>query len=182
MVHLLAFVLPLGLDTFAVAAALGALPLTSRDRRRVSAVLVGFEAGMPLVGVALGAPVARALAGHADVVSGVALAGVGLWLILGEHDDDESDRLTRLRDAGGLAVLGLGLAISLDELAVGFGLGLTRLPVAGVVVATAVQAVLATQLGLRLGARVGARAREHVERLAGGGLVVLGVLVAAGAL
>jgi hypothetical protein len=44
-------VLPLGLDTFAIAAALGIVGTTSATRRRISALFTAFEAGMPLIGV-----------------------------------------------------------------------------------------------------------------------------------
>jgi manganese efflux pump family protein len=54
---LLAFTLPLCLDTFAVAfAVLGEMRLTRAQRIRVIVLLIAFEAGMPLVGMALGAP------------------------------------------------------------------------------------------------------------------------------
>ena len=57
MLKLLAFTLPLCLDTFAVAfAVLGEMRLTRAQRIRVIVLLIAFEAGMPLVGMALGAP------------------------------------------------------------------------------------------------------------------------------
>jgi manganese efflux pump family protein len=57
MLKLLAFTLPLCLDTFAVAfAVLGEMRLTRAQRTRVIALLIAFEAGMPLAGMALGAP------------------------------------------------------------------------------------------------------------------------------
>ncbi len=56
LVKLIALVLPLGLDTFAVAAALGVAGLEPKRRLRLSLLMTGFEAGMPLVGLALGAP------------------------------------------------------------------------------------------------------------------------------
>jgi len=57
MFKLLAFTLPLCLDTFAVAfAVLGEMRLTRVQRMRVIVLLIAFEAGMPLVGMALGAP------------------------------------------------------------------------------------------------------------------------------
>ena len=60
MLKLLAFTLPLCLDTFAVAfAVLGEMHLTRLQRTRVIVLFIAFEAGMPLVGVALGAPLAR---------------------------------------------------------------------------------------------------------------------------
>src|SRR5580698_11622871 len=57
MLKLLAFTLPLCLDTFAVSfAVLGEMRLTRVQRIRVIVLLIAFEAGMPLVGIALGAP------------------------------------------------------------------------------------------------------------------------------
>jgi putative Mn2+ efflux pump MntP len=57
MFKLLAFTLPLCLDTFAVSfAVLGEMRLTRAQRLRVIVLLIAFEAGMPLVGMALGAP------------------------------------------------------------------------------------------------------------------------------
>jgi putative Mn2+ efflux pump MntP len=64
MLKLLAFTLPLCLDTFAVAfAVLGEMRLTRAQRIRVTVLLIAFEAGMPLVGMALGAPLTR-FTGH----------------------------------------------------------------------------------------------------------------------
>jgi putative Mn2+ efflux pump MntP len=57
MFKLLAFTLPLCLDTFAVSfAVLGEMRLTRAQRIRVIVLLIAFEAGMPLIGMALGAP------------------------------------------------------------------------------------------------------------------------------
>jgi putative Mn2+ efflux pump MntP len=60
MLKLLAFTLPLRLDTFAVAfAVLGEMRLTRAQRIRVWVLFIAFEAGMALVGMALGAPLAH---------------------------------------------------------------------------------------------------------------------------
>lgn len=178
MLRLLAYVLPLGLDSFAVAAALGALRPTRRQRWRTVAILAGFEAGMPLVGVAVGAPIARAVAGIADWLAAAALIAVGAWMLL-SGGDDERDLAARLNATHGRAVLGLGLGISLDELAIGFSLGLARLPLVPVLIAVAVQALLAAQLGLWIGVSVGERVREGIERLAAIALIILGLVLAA---
>ena len=64
MLKLLAFTLPLCLDTFAVAfAVLGEMRLTPGQRLRVIVLFIAFEAGMPLAGMALGAPLTH-LAGR----------------------------------------------------------------------------------------------------------------------
>ena len=68
MLKLLAFTLPLCLDTFAVAfAVLGEMRLTRAQRIRVTVLLIAFEAGMPLVGMALGAPLAHLTGSPAHV-------------------------------------------------------------------------------------------------------------------
>jgi len=69
MLKLLAFTLPLCLDTFAVAfAVLGEMHLTRAQRIRVTVLFIAFEAGMPLVGMALGAPLAHLTGSPAHVV------------------------------------------------------------------------------------------------------------------
>jgi putative Mn2+ efflux pump MntP len=175
---LLALVLPLGLDTFAVAAALGMTGTTPAIRLRVSVLFTCFEAAMPLVGVALGAPLGHAIGKAADYVAVGVLLAFGLHTLL-SADDDEVRTVSRLAEARGAAALLLGVSISLDELAIGFTIGLLRLPVALVIVLIAVQTFIVTQLGLRLGHRLSERLREAAERIAGLALTVLAIVLLA---
>jgi hypothetical protein len=48
----------------------------------------------------------------------------GAWMLLHGDADDEEEKGARLVSAHGMALMGLGISISLDELAIGFGLGL----------------------------------------------------------
>lgn len=175
MLKLLAFVLPLGLDSFAVAAAIGAArQSTRRERLRVSAIFVFFEAGMPLLGVVLGYALARGTGRIADYLAAAAVIGIGAWMAFSGDSDDEQEKANRVFSRHGLALLGLGVSISLDELAIGFGLGLLHLPLAAVVIAIALQALIASQLGLAIGSKIGERWREHAEQVAGIALILLG--------
>jgi putative Mn2+ efflux pump MntP len=174
---LVALVLPLGLDTFAVAAALGLGGLAHDRRLRVSLLFAAFEAGMPLIGLALGAPLGRTVGGAADYIAIGVLLAFGLYTLLGPERDEK--RLAQLAQVRGLGALVLGVSISLDELAIGFTLGLLRLPVAIVIVLIAVQAFIVTQFGLRLGGRLSERLREGAEHLAGVALTALGVALLA---
>ena len=179
LLKLLAFVLPLGLDSFAVAAAIGALqPTTLWQRLRLSAVFVLFEGGMPLIGLGLGATLARGIGHIADYVAAAAVIAVGAWMLFADEDKDEA-RAGRLVTSHGFALVALGISISLDELAVGFSIGLTRLPLAPVIIGIALQAFLAAQLGLALGAKIGERWRERAERIAGIALILLGAYLIA---
>ena len=165
------FVLPLGVDTFALAAAVGTSRPLGSTRWRISAVFVLAEGGMPLVGLALGASLGQALGSVADYLSG------GLLVLLGGYlwwtsDDDDTAMAHRLTSAQGLALAGLALSISLDELAVGFSLGLGA---GGTTpAAIALQTLVVSQLGLSFGVRISERWREYVERVAGPLLLVLG--------
>lgn len=173
MGKLIAFVLPLSVDSFAVAALLGASGVTVGQRWRIAALFTAFEGGMPLLGLALGAPLAAAVGDSADYLAGAALIALGLWMLTSD-EDEEQQAATRLASTRGLALIGLGVSISLDELAVGFTLGLSRLPITPVIAAIALQAFLAAWLGLTLGAKAGERLRENAERLAALALAALG--------
>jgi len=235
MLKLLAFTLPLCLDTFAVAfAVLGEMRLTRAQRIRIWVLFIAFEAGMPLAGMALGAPLAHwagtpahlvidpyqigspaeayqlqmadrnHLADTADltfvgryvapVIVPVVIGGLGLLMLdesLNDDDDDDDDEAGKARalvGARGLAVIGLGLGISLDELVVGFTLSFTSLPATDVITAIVIQAFLAVLLGQLLGRkartgtlRISAERITSGSRLAAGGvLVALSIVLLAG--
>jgi manganese efflux pump family protein len=174
VLKLLAFVLPLGLDSFAVAAAIGASQVTTVwQRLRISLIFVIFEGGMPLIGLALGSALARGIGQAAGYLAGGAVIAIGAWMLLA-GDKDEDEKASRLTTSRGLALIALGISISLDELAIGFTIGLAHLPVTAVIVAIALQAFIAAQLGLAIGARIGERWRERAGQAAGIALAVLG--------
>ena len=177
---LIALVVPLGLDTFAIAAALGMTGLSRQDRIRVTALFTTFETGMPVVGIVLGA-VAGTVAGKAAEYIAIAiLIGLGLFMLWPRHEDHaESARVGLLARTRGLAAIGLGISISLDELAIGFTLGLLRFPVLLVIALIGIQTLVVTQAGLRLGSRIGDAVRERAEQLAGAVLAALGLVLLA---
>jgi len=180
ILKLLAFVLPLGIDSFAVAAAIGAAQAATTvwQRLRISLLFVVFEGGMPLIGLGLGAALAHGIGQIADYAAAAAVIAIGAWLLFADEEDEE-DKAARITTARGLALIGLGISISLDELAIGFSIGLSGLPTIAVIVAIALQAFIAAQLGLALGAKIAERWRERAERLAGIALILLGVYLIA---
>jgi putative Mn2+ efflux pump MntP len=126
-------------------------------------------------GVALGAPLGHAIGSVADYIAAALIAGLGIYMLLIEND--QQDRLLSLIRRGLFGALALGVSISLDELAIGFSAGLLRLPIFAMVIAIAAQAFVATQIGIRLGSRVGEGMREATEKLAGLALVALGTIL-----
>jgi putative Mn2+ efflux pump MntP len=121
MLKLLAFVLPLGLDSFAVAAAIGAAQATTAwQRLRISLVFTVFEGGMPLIGLGLGSALAHGAGQVADYIAGRRAIGIGAWMLL-SSDQDEEDKAARITTSVGPALIGLGISISLDELGLATG-------------------------------------------------------------
>jgi putative Mn2+ efflux pump MntP len=168
--------LPLALDTFALAAALGVAGLQKQDRLSVTLVFTVFEAGMPIVGVLVGRAAGNLIGGWAGYGGILFLFVAGVLLVRGGKDEaDEERRLKLLAHARGLAILDLGLGISVDELTVGLSAGLLGLPIALAVIWIAVQAFTAAQLGLRFGARVAGEVRERSQQAAGVALILVAV-------
>ena len=170
--------LPLALDTFALGAALGVAGLEAHDRLRVALVFTLFEAGMPILGLVVGriaGTVIGAWAGYAGIVF---LFAAGILLLRpGRDEEQEEKRLRLLAHARGLAIIDLGLGISVDELTIGFSAGLIALPIALTVIWIAFQAFAAAQIGLRFGASVSEGLRERSEQAAGVALILVAIVL-----
>src|SRR5579864_5733359 len=113
MLKLVALVLPLALDTFAVSAALGVAGIASRRRIRLGLVFAAFEAGMPLIGLAAGTVVGSVLGAAGDYLAIAALAGLGIYLLVA-GDEQEEERIKRFATASGPGLVAVGLSVSLD--------------------------------------------------------------------
>lgn len=164
------------LDTLAVSIAIGVRGLSAHDRLRVSLALSSFEALMPLVGLLLGRAIGTLIGAAADDLAIAILAGLGLWTLLSDEKIEERG-LATLSTGRGLALIGLGLSVSIDELAMGFSIGLLHLPIWLAVALIGSQAFLVAQLGMRLGARGAGMIGARAERLAGIALVGLALLL-----
>jgi len=171
--------LPLALDTFALSAALGLAGIPQERRLRTSLILSAFEAGMPVLGFFIGAVVGQVIGNFAGWTAIAFLAIAGILMLRPGDEDKEEARLRLLARAQGVAVIDLGLAISLDEFAIGFSIGLLGLPLLVAVIWIGVQAFLAAQLGMRLGDRIGEELRDRADQLAGAILILMAALLLA---
>jgi len=174
-----ALVVPLGLDTLAVAIVLGIAGFPTHQRLRLSLFFAGFETAMPLIGVALGAPLGEAIGGVANYCAAAVIGALGLYMLLQRSEEAEGERLLAMTKRGLWSATALGASISLDGLAIGFSAGLLDLPIVPMAVAIGLQAFVVTHIGVRVGVRVGERTREAAERLAGAALIALGIGLAA---
>jgi putative Mn2+ efflux pump MntP len=179
LIQLLALGLVIGSNNLAAALALGALGQASR-RVRIVAVFSVFEFVIPLVGIGLGQAAAHWVATHAEWASAALLVALGVWAIaVGMRDTRDDERLARHATTWyGLMLLAGGLSI--DNLIVGFSLGLGSVDPLAVAATIAAFSATFTWVGLGLGNA----SRRHWERWSAVGagvlLVALGVADALG--
>jgi putative Mn2+ efflux pump MntP len=170
----IALIIPLALDTFAISAAVGVANPTRRQRLRLGGLFALFETGMPAVGVLLGGPLSQVLGATADYLAIVILIGFGAFTLL--RPDDESG-VSRMLESHGPALILVGLSVSLDELAIGFTLGLFGVPILPALIAIGIQTFAVSQLGFWLGDSLSEGHRELAERVAGVVLIALGAIL-----
>jgi len=96
---------------------------------------------------------------------------VATWLLFFKDEDEEEEKLER--DFVRWTLVLIALSISLDELAVGFSIGLIGVPVALTILLIAVQAFLFTIIGLTFGSKLKPYLGEWYEKWAG---IILGLL------
>jgi manganese efflux pump family protein len=141
---------------------------------------------MPLLGLLVGHGSAPSL-GHATrYVGGGLLTAAGLWSLIQARRTDSIDRADggasqQMAQSAG-ALLLTGFALSLDNLVVGFGLGVTKTPLAAALLVFAVVSVGLSLAGLELGRALGVQLEGRAEWLAGAVLTAVGALIAANVL
>lgn len=165
--------LSLGLDTFAVAIGLGLSGVDGRARLRAGFAFAAAEGVMPLAGFLLGNVLARAVGAVASYLAIGLLFAVGAYALWEATRNEDHDYHVEAP----LTLLVLALSVSMDELAVGFSLGLLHVPVLLAVDYIALQAFILTLVGIRLGGRLGAVFAERAELISGVALIGLAVLL-----
>lgn len=183
MLALLLLAVALGLSNFAAAIGIGVSGVRGRARVQIAVVFGVFEAGMPVLGVALGQGVAASLGHAARWLGGAALIAIGVTGLVLARRQYRASRAPAGRAGPSWRmgrVVADGFALSADNLAAGFALGAYR---TGLVVAAVVfggVSVIMSLAGLELGAALGAGAGDRSESVASVMLIAVGIAVAAG--
>ena len=183
VIALLFVALALGLSNFAAAIGIGISGVDARTRLRVGVVFGLFETGMPIVGLALGHGLANALGSAAHWIGAgllIATGAVALWQSLRGGDEEEHAAQSARQPLGRLLVT--GLALSIDNLAVGFALGAYHVALLTAALVIGAVSVALSLVGLELGARIGAAAGRRGELVGALVLIAVGIAIAAGAL
>jgi putative Mn2+ efflux pump MntP len=182
---LLLVALSLGLSNFAAAIGIGVTGVDAGTRLRVGLIFGVFEAGMPILGLLLGHSLAHALGGAAHWIGAGLLIATGAYAVLqairgqAREEDQPAAGANQLR-TGRLLVT--GIALSIDNLAVGFALGAYHVNLAVAAVIIGVVSVTLSLVGLELGNRLGTKTGERGELIGGLVLIAVGIAIASGVL
>ena len=179
VVELLLVSVSVGLSNFAGAIGIGLTGIDGRTRLRVGIVFGLFEALMPIAGLLLNQTVTGYFGHIAKYVGSAILIITGAYTIWqgrrvpdqGPEGPPEARRL-----------LVTALALSIDNLAVGFALAVYRIPIVLAAVTMGVISVALSLVGLELGSRLGTRIEAWSEELGGGVLILVGLALAFGLL
>jgi manganese efflux pump family protein len=182
---LLLVALSLGLSNFAASVGIGVTGVSTRTRLRVGVIFGLFETGMPILGLLLGHSLAGPLGRAAHWIGAALLIATGTYAMV------QAVRRRRAGDTGQQPagtgqhtgrLLVTGLALSIDNLAVGFALGTYHVSLVLAAVVIGAVSVALSLIGLELGHRLGARTGEWGELTGGLVLIGVGAAIAAGAL
>lgn len=159
-----------GSNNFATALSLGSLGQAERQWRILSVFAV-FEFTVPLVGLWLGARVSGLVADGVEWLGPLLIAALGIWTMQeATRKTDDSERLAQ-KLTGWRGLVGLSAVMSLDNLVIGFSLGLGGVPILLTASVIALCSVAFAWVGLRIGAR-GRRAFESTAEAISGLLLV----------
>lgn len=168
----------LGLSNFAAAIGIGLSGVDGRLRIRIAIIFGFFEAAMPLLGLLVGHRLAESVGSAASYLGGGLLIATGLYAFV-------RARMSATEVAGptntGKLIL-TGAALSIDNLVVGFALGAYKVPLVVAAIVIAVVSVGMSLIGLEVGRRLGHSVEQWSAEVGAAVLVLVGILIATGAL
>ena len=166
----------IGSNNFAAGLAFGAVGREAR-RARIIAIFGLFEFVIPLVGVWLGRSLAERIAQQANWLGPSLLVALGLVVVvqgLRKHDRRDAQLAQAVTTWRGLFLL--AATLSIDNLIVGFSLGLKHISPLTAATTIAVCSMLFTWLGIRLGHQLRKEWQQRAEMGSGALLALVGVL------
>ena len=168
---LLAVALAMDCTAVALAAGLAVERVDHAKALRMGVFFGGFQAGMPVIGYAAGAPFVHLLEAYAHWIAfGLLLAVGGKMLHEAFSKDDDAPRGDPFKTR---VLLVLSIATSIDALAVGLTFPLLRVSLAPAVALIGVVSLVLSFAGVHLGRRVGERFGRKLDVAAG--LVLIGI-------
>ena len=178
LLSLLLVSVSVGLSNFAGAIGIGLSGIDTRTRIRVGLAFGFFEALMPLIGLLIGQAAAGYIGHH---LTGY-VAG-GILILTGAYTIWQGWGLEKkAKPQGDRSLLVTALALSIDNLAVGFALAVYHIQIVLAAATMAAVSVVMSLVGLELGSRLGKRVEGLSEEIGGTVLILVGIAIATGLL
>jgi len=169
----------LGLTNFSASLGIGIAGVDRRTRLLVAASFGVFEAGMPLLGLAIGSQLAGPLGSAGRYLAGTLLVGAGLYTLMATRRPRDPSAPSEVRLS---RLLVASAVLALDNLVVGFALGATKVNALVAALVIGLVSVGMALAGLELGSRLGTKFGPRSDLLAGAVLTGVGVATLAGVL
>jgi putative Mn2+ efflux pump MntP len=169
----------LGLDNFVVAASIGLSSAGWRTCLRMCAVFGGYAVVAPLIGLLIGQSIATLIGDVGKPLGGGVLCLVGLYRLMAASrgSDPEASGPTEYTTR---MLMTIGIAVSIDTVAAGFGLGLYGVPIVLAVATVAVGSLAMSFLGFQLAASVAQKfGGTRTEALGSLAITAVGMALAA---
>jgi putative Mn2+ efflux pump MntP len=185
VIPLLLAAVAVGLGNLAASVGIGLAGVDARTRLRVGIIFGVFEAGMPIVGLLIGRRFAT------DLGEDVRWPAAGLLIAIGAISLIRSIRDGRRNPGSGpgapvIPAPGLGrlllsgLALSMDNLVIGFALGTYGVSILEGALVIGAVSVAMSLAGLELGGLLGRWAGRRSEQMSGVILILVGAAIAGG--
>lgn len=166
----------MGANNGLASVALGTSQLSRAHQLRTALIFAVFEAIMPVIGMIIGESVAGNIGGKARWVGIAVLVIMGVYsLFKRDGGEDEADKAAK---AKGASILFLAVALSLDNLTVGFGVGMFNAPLVLAAVIFGLVSLLMTLAGLELGRYLGKKVNLSADKLSGAVLLIVAGVMA----
>ncbi len=173
--------LSIGLDNFASSIAIGLSGIKQRDKIKIAVTFGAFETLMPIIGLFAGKQAASFLGTKAHILGATLLVLTGLYILIeGLRKTNAHEAVVATKGAGRLLLA--GLAISIDNLIVGFSLGTKKLSIPLAIIIIGVTSVTLAIAGMEVGKRLSTKTEGSSEYLSGIILIVIGLLIGFGIL
>ena len=176
VITLLLVALSVGLSNFAGAIGIGVSGVSARTRIEVGIIFGLFEVLMPIVGLLIGHRLAGDLGSSARWIGGGLLIATGVFGLMAGLQPGRPGAISDGPRRGRLVLI--GLALSIDNLVVGFALGTAPVSVVWAAVVIGLVSVTLSLLGLELGARLGRRIGDRAEVIGAAVLIAVGIAIA----
>ena len=174
--ELILIAVALAMDAFAVSISAGTTMLREERLKKglaIAATFGGFQAGMTLIGWAAGEGIRELVISIAPLLAFVLLLGIGAKMIFeGLFGDEDCVLIQSLA-----ALLLLGVATSIDALAVGLSFAVIGIPPLGPAAVIGVVALLFSIAGILLGEKVAEVIGRRAEVVGGAILILIGLRV-----